>query len=98
MVTANYNSPRANRNGTRSQHANVVNIRILPALSAGLNALLECIPEPGDVMDLDNAIAILSRHEPHAYGALVAMMERGLVSADFIDAPSIDPEIVIRRI
>ncbi len=98
MVTANYSSLRANRNRTRSQHPNVVNICIQPALSAGLNALLERIPEPGDVMDLDSAIAILSRHEPHAYGALVAMMERGLVSADYIDAPSIDPEIMIRRV
>ncbi len=96
MVSMNYSSPSADRNGLRSRTSNVVNVPHF--LSAGQAALLERIPETGDILDLDAAVAILARTEPHAYGALVTLMNKGIVSADFVDTSYVDPEIVIRRL
>ncbi|WP_156369220.1 hypothetical protein [Aureimonas sp. Leaf324] len=73
-------------------------VNVADFLSAGQAALLERIPETGDILDLDAAVAILARTEPHAYGALVTLMNKGIVSADFVDTSYVDPEIVIRRL
>lgn len=83
-------------NPTESVFTGVVNENT-PQLPAGLRALLEVLSEPGDVVDLDEAVAIVSRHHARPYVQIVAGMNRGLLSADFVEAPWIDREVVIRR-
>lgn len=67
-------------------------------LTLGQTDLLSAIPETDDVIDLADAVRIVSADGRHAYGSIVTLMNRGLVAAEFLDAPSVDPEIVLRRL
>lgn len=67
-------------------------------LTLGQTELLNSIPDTDDVIDLADAVRIVSADGRHAYGSIVTLMNRGLVAAEFLDAPSVDPEIVLRRL
>ncbi|WAJ31280.1 hypothetical protein [Antarcticirhabdus aurantiaca] len=93
-----YAAPVGAGNRQNYVFGDVVNPEPPHCTSAGLQALLDALPESGDVLDLDQAVAIVSRHHSAPYLQIVVGMNRGLLAADYIEAPWIDREVVIRRV
>lgn len=98
MVVFPHTLSHADRNTGSKPVVRSSQARSMEHLTRGQSSLLDLIPTTGDVIDLSAAIRLVSIGEHHAYGSIVTLMNRGLVAAEFIDAPSVDPEIVIRRL
>lgn len=97
MDTQTYNHFQSDDNDVRPPAEAVVNVRPVRPLSKGQQALLDCVPAAGDVIDLEEAVGIVTRFDGYAYGLIAILMNSGLMSADFLDAHSVDREIVLRR-
>ncbi|WP_061934741.1 hypothetical protein [Aureimonas sp. AU22] len=67
-------------------------------LTRGQIDLLEMLPERDDVILLDDAVAIVSRTGRQAYGQIVTLINRGAIAVEFLRHPTVDPEIILRRL
>lgn len=72
---------------------NAQNERII---SPGIAAVLRAIPNPGDRVDLSEAVAIVSRHEHLPYLQIVLAIRRGVLLEIDEDA-CVDADIVLTR-